>query len=128
MLGCGDLPSWTHSNATQQSQAQKSQGRVTLRNQKPGPHSHPAQELLLYLPQPSYPRLTGRHCLPSTTIPPTPEPAEISSVARLPWHTNKQVLGTLWDCRIWKNGPNGKWWWVLLELVKVVSYQLLPPF
>lgn len=26
-----------------------------------------------------------------------------------------------------ENGPRGKWWWGLLELVRVVSYQLLPP-
>lgn len=66
MLGCGDLPYWTHSNATQQSQAQQSQGRVTLRNQQPGPHSHPAQELLLHLPrqQPVYPSSSTGIILP----------------------------------------------------------------
>lgn len=55
----------------------------------------------------------------------SPPPQQLSSQA--PLACQQASAGHPLGLPDLENGPRGKWWWGLLELVRVVSYQLLPP-
>lgn len=134
VLGCSDVPSWTRSNTTQQSHRHNSHHAGSLcstSSQDPIPtqprsscstsHGNSPSTRLVDARASSYPRpVLLAHWL---ALPPI---EQLSSQAPLACQqaSARHSLG-LPDL---ENGPRGKWRWGLLELVRMVSYQLLPPF